>query len=79
MPYITLETYPPMDREDYDYTMRVFTVPYSWLSGEFKVDNFGVFDLDFFLTNEYTWDDTQFLYERATTDKVIVHEQIIER
>lgn len=79
MPYITLDTYAPMDREDYDDVLRIFTVPYSWLSDEFKADNFGTFDLDGFLTQEYTWDDTFFLYERATTDKVIVYEQIIER
>lgn len=79
MPYITLDTYAPMDREDYDDVLLLFTIPYEWLAEEFANDNFGTFDLDWFLLNGYTWDDTLFLYERATTDKVIVHEQIVER
>lgn len=85
MPYITLETYPPMRNEDgsenrgYDYEMRIFTVPFQWLYEEFNRDNFGTASLEDLLLNEYTWDDTFFLYERATTDEVIVHEQIVNR
>ena len=84
MPYITLDTYPPMmlngaENPFYDEEILTFTVPYSWLSEEFKADNFGTFDLDYFLTSEYTWDDTFFLYERATTDKVIINEKIVNR
>lgn len=83
-PAITLETYPPMmlngtENPFYDEELLEFTVPYSWLSVEFQQDNFGTFDLDFWLMNEYTWDDTLFLYERATTDNVIISEKIVER
>lgn len=87
MPYITLETYPPLmldyeneiENPNYDEELLVFTVPYPWLYEEFKRDNFGVKDFEDFLIYQYTWDDTQFLYARATTDKVIVHEEIIRR
>ena len=68
-----------MENENYDNELLLFTVPYTWLSEEFKQDNFGTFDLDFFLCQEYTWDDTVFLYERAKTDGVIVDERIVER
>lgn len=79
MPYITLETYPPMDRENYDNELLLFTVPYSWLSEKYDKDPLGTFDLDYFLTDEYGWDDTLTLYDHAYYDGVIVHEQIISR
>lgn len=79
MPCITLETYPPMDGEDYDEVIRTFTIPFRWLHEEYYQDNFGGMTLDEFLLEEYTWDDTLFIYERATTDKVIIKESIERR
>lgn len=85
MPYITLDTYSDLflenheENPNYDKEIRLFTVPYAWLSEEYKADNLGQFDLDYFLINEYTWDESWWLYERATADKVIIDERIIRR
>ena len=79
MPYITLDTYPSMDREDYDEVVRLFTIPYAYLSEVYRESDFGSFDLDYFLCNEYTWDDTLRIYEEAYMDKVIVHEEEVKR
>ena len=83
-PAITLETYPPMqiegcDNPFYDEELIEFTVPYSWLSELYKEEPLGEFDLDYFLTNEYTWDDTLYIYDRAHVDEVIISERIVER
>lgn len=84
-PTITLETYPPMFTVDgcenpfYDEELTEFTVPYRWLSELYQEEPSGDFDLDFFLTNEYTWDDTYSIYERAKADEVIVKERIVSR
>ena len=87
MPYITLETYPPVmldyenhvENPDYDEQILIFTVPYHWLSDWYKEEEAGEFDLDYFLINEYTWDDTLAIYEQAYTDGVIVEEHIGRR
>lgn len=83
-PAITLETYPPMvydgvENPFYDEELLEFTIPYSWLSRYYHEQQLGAFDLDFFLMNEYTWDDTLEIYERAKIDDVVISEHIVER
>lgn len=83
-PTITLETYPPMfiddmENEFYDEELLEFTVPYTWLVREFNADNFGCDTLEEFLTDVYTWDDTQFILERAHADNVVIKEKIVNR
>lgn len=85
MPYITIETYPDMtnnngeENHNYDNEMKVFTIPYDWLSELYRENDFGPYDLDWFLTHEYDWDDTYFIYEQAYIDKVIIDERIVRR
>ena len=79
MPHITLETYPPTSRADYDEVLLAFTIPYRWLSEVYNDDPMGAFDLDYFLTEEYTWDDTLQLLEMAQDDGVIIKKTIVKR
>lgn len=83
-PAITLETYPPMvydgvENPFYDEELLEFTIPYFWLSRYYHEQQLGAFDLDFFLMNEYTWDDTLEIYNNASADGVIISEKIVER
>ena len=87
-PYITLDTYSDLRFEDgsentnYDLELREFTVPFRWVAEEFRFDNFGAeaeCDLEYFLLEQYTWDDTFWLYERAAADGVIISERIVRR
>ena len=82
---ITFETYPPMfvdyntyeENTDYDYTMRVFTVPYDWYIRWLKARTFihGYPDDETF-QNEYTWDDTLNMYDHAVYEDMIIEEHI---
>lgn len=84
MPYITLDTYPRMfidydkkiENPNYDHEVRLFTVPYRWLSEEMTDITL---DLDYWLLNEYDWDQTLALYGAAKHDGVIVDERVIRR
>lgn len=79
----TIETYPPMfsdydnyiENEDYDDTIRVFSVPKQWAVDWIKHSGY---TLDEFL-QEYTWDETYEMYEDANSEAVIISEWIEER
>ena len=82
---ITFETYPDLysdyenqiENEDYDNTMRVFTVPYDWY---LRWLNDGSimhgYPEDEVFQREYTWDDTSTMYDHAVYDDVVLEDEI---
>lgn len=79
---MTFETYPDMftdyenniENENYDYEMRVFSVPDEWLVRWFDLN--GIKSLNAF-ESEYTWDDTWQMYCDAGIDGVLSNVHIL--
>lgn len=79
--YITLDTYPVNHGYEYmtdewESKLLLFTVPSTWLRNVLKEDD--IESIDEFL-DEYTWDDTEAIYDRALAEHAIVNEQLVER
>ncbi len=84
MKTFVIETYPNMftdyengiENEDYDTTIRVFSVPYQWAL-DFIKDNMGI-SINEFL-EIYDWDDTFYIYDHAISQGKVLCEHIENR
>lgn len=84
MKSLTFDTYPDMfsdyenciENENYDNEMRMFVVPEDWAIN-WILENTEWNMAEFW--EEYTWDETLVMYEKALSDKVILREYIEER
>ena len=81
---IEFDTYPDMmsdyendiENENYDYELRVFTVPKEWAVSWIR----NIWGMDFKeFMDTYTWDDTYQMYVSAKYAQVILEEHIISR
>jgi hypothetical protein len=68
---ITLETYGTYEENGDIQREKWFDVPRAWLEVQ-VLDEYDT--LEEFL-NDYTWDNTEFLYARALEDGVVTHER----
>lgn len=68
---ITLETYGTYEENGDIQREKWFDVPRAWLEVQ-VLDEYDT--LEEFL-NDYTWDNTEFLYERALEDGVVTNER----
>lgn len=66
--------YPFTEDEEFyepDYYELVFVVPNNWLK-EVAKEMFEVDDLDYWLQNEYTTDESEIIFERALNERQVV-------
>lgn len=66
--------YPFAEDKDFykpDYYELVFVVPNNWLK-EVAKEMFEVDDLDYWLQNEYTTDESEIIFERALNERQVV-------
>lgn len=63
----------PFDEEDYsgDYQEMTYVVPSNWLKQTAK-ELFGVEDIDLWLQEEYTSDESELIFERALNERQVV-------
>lgn len=80
MKTVKFDTYPELfledgetENEEYDITVKVFEVPYDFAS-DYIWENFGMLYEEFL--NEYTWDDTLYMYYSAINKGVLVCEYV---
>ena len=77
-----LDTYPDLmnretgeENEEYDDTLRLFTVPTKWLASYLRKERMSMREF----MSTYTWDDTYFLYKAALYDGVVLSDKIAPR
>lgn len=73
---IFFDTYPHWEDEDYDNNLIVFEVPLDWAVDWIETE--GEMDFREFL-DEYTWDSTIAMYEKACADGVLISEHVEPR
>lgn len=63
----------PYEDEDYnpDYQEMIYIVPTKWLKNIVK-EEFGIKNLDLWLQEEYTSDESEIIFERALNERQIV-------
>ncbi len=63
----------PFDEEDYngDYQEMTYVVPSNWLKQTAK-ELFGVDDIDIWLREEYTSNESELVFEKALNEKQVV-------
>lgn len=81
---IQYDTYPELTNEDgfentnYDYELKIFTVPESWAVDWIFKECGDHIDIDNF-NSLYTWDDTLQMYCSALEEGVLVEEHVEKR